>query len=113
MRRQAARNRHVPITDGDRLSVAFCNGIRGLADLDALHRVLLFELCDSEVEDLHGVAAALIGFEPDVVRFEVTVDDALLMRLLHSRTNLFKNIERPSDRKILFFVKYFAQRAAV
>ena len=39
---------------------------------------LLLELRDAEIEDLDGVAAALVWFEPDVVGLQIAVNDPLL-----------------------------------
>jgi hypothetical protein len=74
---------------------------------------VLFELGDTEVEDLNGVTAALIWFEPDVIGFEVAVNYSLKMRLVDCGANLFEDIERPRDRKVLFFFEDLAERAAV
>ena len=77
------------------------------------HRVLLLELGDTKIEHLHGIAAALIWFEPDIVGFEIAVDDALAVGFVDGRADLFEDIERPGDRQVLFLVKYLAERAAV
>ena len=74
---------------------------------------VILELCDTEIEYLYGVPAALIWFEPDIVGLEVAVDDALLVCLLNGGTNLFENVERPGDRQISLLVENLAESAAV
>ena len=72
-----------------------------------------FELCDTEVEHLNGVAAALVRFEPDVVGFEIAVDDALRVGFVYGGADLFEDVDGPRDGEILLLFEDLAKRAAV
>ena len=51
-----------------------------------------FHLRDAEIEHLDGVAAAAIGLKPEVVRLQVTMNDAVTMRLVESEADLIENL---------------------
>src|SRR6478609_10275692 len=72
-----------------------------------------FKFCDTKIENLYRMAAALIWLEPDVIGLEVAVNDPLCMCLVNCRANLFKNIQCPAKRKGLFLLEYLAERTAV
>jgi hypothetical protein len=61
----------------------------------------------------YSVAAAAVWLEPDVVGFEISVDDAGLMCCFDRGANLFKNIDDPRDPERAFFGNDFGQRAAI
>ena len=68
---------------------------------------------ESEVEHFHGVAAAAVWLEPDVVGFKISVDDARLVCCFDRGANLFQNIDDPRDRKRAFLGNDFGQRATI
>src|SRR5215207_1748974 len=74
---------------------------------------MLLKLCDSEVEDLDRVAATLVRLEPDVVRFQISVNNTLLVGFLHGRANLLEDVECPSNGEILLLFQDLTERAAV
>src|SRR5215217_4685844 len=71
---------------------------------------LRLEFRDTEIENLDGIAATLIGFEPDVIRFKVTVNYSLFVGLVDRRADLFENIEGPTYGQVLFFFEDLAER---
>src|SRR5260221_14698629 len=74
---------------------------------------MLLKLCDTKIEHLHRITAALIWFEPDVVRLQIAMDYALVVGLVDGRADLFENIERPANWQIFFLFKDLAKRAAI
>src|SRR5213078_228009 len=50
--------------------------------------------------------------EPDVVGFEIAMDDALLMRFVYGRADLFEYVHRPFERQAFLFREYVAEREA-
>ncbi len=81
--------------------------------IDRRRDIVILELGNTKIENLDRIAAALIGFEPDVVGLKITVNDALQMCLVNRRANLFKNIKGPRHREIFLFIEYLAERTAV
>ena len=55
--------------------------------------IVLTELCDSEVEDSHDVAAARVGDQPDVVRLEVSMHDTQTVRRVERKGDLFDELD--------------------
>ena len=49
-----------------------------------------FHLRDAEIEHLDGIAAATVGFEPEIVRLQVTMNDAVTMRLIECEADLIE-----------------------
>src|ERR1051326_715183 len=66
-----------------------------------------------EVLGLDGVAATAVWLEPDIVWFEVAVDDACSMCCFHRGANLFQNIDDPRDWKCALLGHDIGQRTAV
>ena len=78
---------------------------RGIADIPKFR--------DPEVEHLDAITAEAVRFQPDVVWFQVPVNHALLMGLVHRGANLFENIDYPVERQTLLFSQHVAERATV
>src|SRR5258706_674721 len=68
---------------------------------------------NSKIEHLNTITAEAIRLQPDVVGFQVPVNDALLMRFMHRGANLFKNVDYPVKRKSLLFGQHVTQRTPV
>src|SRR5258706_8959335 len=68
---------------------------------------------NSKIEHLNTITAEAIRLQPDVVGFQVPVNDALLMRFMHRGANLFKNVDYPVKRKSLLFGQHVTQRKPV
>src|SRR5690606_29545565 len=67
----------------------------------------------SEIENFYRITAALIRFEPNVVGFQIAMDNSLLMRFVDGGRYLFDDVERPTYGQAFFFVKNFAERTAI
>src|SRR6185503_18942065 len=76
-------------------------------------RSSLAEFRDTKIEDLDAIAAETIRFEPDVVRLQVAMDDALLVCFVNGGTNLIENVRDPLERQALLFRQNVAKCAAV
>src|SRR5678815_307250 len=76
-------------------------------------RIQLRQLGDTEVQYLDAISAQLIGFEPDVVRLQISVNDPLLMRFVNRRANLLQNVDYPIERQALLFCKDIAKSATI
>ena len=61
------------------------------------------EFGQPEIQNFDRQAASSIGFQPNIVRFEVPVNDTLLMGCVNGRADLFQNLKdlfhRELDRK--------------
>src|SRR4029434_3525427 len=68
---------------------------------------------NTKIEHLNAITTQAVWFEPDVVGFQIPVDDALLMRVVYRRTNLFENIYHPVEWKAGLFGQHVTKRAAV
>lgn len=75
--------------------------------------VVLPDLGDAEVEHLGAVAAEAVRFEPDVVRLEVAVDDALPVRFLDRAADLFEDLDRPLEGQAGLLGQHGGEAAAV
>src|SRR5712692_6626691 len=73
----------------------------------------LCEFRNAEIEDLNAVTAEAVWFQPDVVGFQIAMNDALLMRFMHRGTDLFEDVHDPIERQAFFFDQHVAERAAV
>src|SRR6185503_14299660 len=71
------------------------------------------QLRDSEIEHLHAIATQPVWLEPDVVRLQIAVQNALLMRFLNGAANLLENVHDPIKRQAILFGQHVTQRAAV
>src|SRR5690349_20398943 len=74
---------------------------------------MLLEFGYAKVENLYGITAALVRFEPDIVRFQIAVNNSLLMCLMNRGTHLLEDIQGPANRQVVLFVKYLPKRASV
>src|SRR5262249_58279071 len=71
------------------------------------------QFCETEIEYLNCVSAATIRFEPDVIGFEIAMNDSLLMSFFDGGRRLIENVNHPIDRKLIFFREDVGKRAAV
>src|SRR3954452_3721210 len=74
-----------------------------------VERTSLREFSDSKIQNFNAIAAKSCWLKPDVIRLEITMHDALMMRIINRRTNLFQDIHDPIERKPRFFGQYVAE----
>src|ERR1051325_2326849 len=58
----------------------------------------------SKVEQFDAIAAQTVWLQPDIVRLQIAMQDALLMSFMNGSTNLFENIRDPVKRQQLLCV---------
>ena len=78
-----------------------------------LHRICFSEFRDAEVEHLNPIATEPVWFEPDVFRFQIAMDDSLLVRFVNSRADLLQNIDHPLQRQTFLLREHVAERATI
>src|SRR6185369_17750157 len=61
------------------------------------------ELRNTEIENFDAITTETIRLEPDVVRLQVSMDDALLVCLVNGRANLIEDVSDPFERQTLLF----------
>src|SRR5438132_1628309 len=59
------------------------------------------------------MTAASIRFEPDIIWFQITMDDALPVCLVYRRTDLLHDIDNKSKRQTAFLLEHIAERTAI
>ena len=82
-------------------------------ELSSLSTSALGQFGDAKVEHLHAITTEPVWFEPDVFRFQIAMDNSLLVRFVHGGANLFENINHPIQRQSFLFHQDIAERAAV
>src|SRR6185369_11424929 len=75
--------------------------------------ISITKLDQAEVEHLDGVTTTTIRLEPDIIRLEISMNDAGAMGLFDSRANLFEDVDHPRDRQRTFFSNDLSERAAI
>src|SRR5580765_2223209 len=68
---------------------------------------------DSKVEHFHAIAAQAVWFQPNVIRLQIAMKDALLMSFVNGGANLFENVRDPVKRQTILFSEHVAERAAI
>src|SRR5262249_30667296 len=76
-------------------------------------RAAVAQFRKTEVEHFDRVAAASIRLKPYVVRFQIAMDDPVIVRFADCRADLIDYIDYPRKRQSLILFDHFAQRAAV
>ena len=73
----------------------------------------LGEFRDAKIQHLDAITTETVWLQPDVVRFQIAMNDALLVGFMYGRANLFQNVYRPVERQALFFGEHVAERATI
>src|SRR5215471_619711 len=74
---------------------------------------ICLEIGATEVEHFNAITSEPVRFEPDIVRLEIAMNDALLVRFMNRGTHLIENVGNPLERESLLLRQHIAERAAI
>src|SRR6266403_898683 len=78
-----------------------------------IHDRRLTELRNPKIEHLNSITTKSVRLEPDVIGFQIAMDDALLMCFMDGRANLLQNINDPIERQAILLEQHVTQGAPV
>src|SRR2546423_1003202 len=78
-----------------------------------VHARRFSELRDPKIKHLNSITTKSVRLEPDVIGFQIAMDDALLMCFMNGRANLLQNIYDPIERQAILLEQHVTQGAPV